>query len=242
MGIHVLTDAKIYVGAYNFSGNFNNIEVPWGRDAVENTAFGATTHTFMSGLGTTKFTASGFTDFGATAIEKIISTYQGAIRPITVSAQGGDAGEIAYFFNALITKLQGVGGNVGAAHGFSLEADLAQYGMLRGTIIEDGKTGRATTAAGTAYQLGAVVAGQSLYGVIHAIAAPGTTIDVIIESDSVEAFNGTPETRITFAQITTSVSYELKVAAGANTDAWYRASWTIAGSGPYNIVVAAAIV
>jgi len=64
------------------------------------------------------------------------------------------------------------------------------------------------------------------------IAASGTTptLDVTIESDDAEGM-ASATTRLTFTQATATTS-EWQELAGAVTDDWWRAAWTIGGGSP----------
>ena len=68
----------------------------------------------------------------------------------------------------------------------------------------------------------------------EALTAPGSTLDVIVESDDNAGFT-TPTTRITFTQVTTTPISYLSSLAGSVTDTYWRMKWTISG-GPYYIV------
>ena len=93
------------------------------------------------------------------------------------------------------------------------------------------------TANGTAYQHGAVSATQKVVGILRMFTAPAgagnNTLNVTVQSDNVENFGGTPETQLTFTQLTqASVAlHEVQAANGAITDTWWRVVLTFAGVG-----------
>jgi hypothetical protein len=99
---------------------------------------------------------------------------------------------------------------------------------VRGVGLHPPGTARTDDGNGTAVQVAATTADQRLYASLHVLSVAGSvpTLDVTIQSDSVEAFNSTPETRLTFTQKTTAgVGEIVRTAKSANTDTWYRAAW-----------------
>lgn len=88
---------------------------------------------------------------------------------------------------------------------------------------------------GTAVQVGAVTAAQSLVTVLGCLDFPAQTtgtFDAKLQSATDSAFT-TPNDRHTFTQITTA-AYELATVAGAITDTWWRLSITgVGGGGTY---------
>ncbi len=149
--------------------------------------------------------------------------------PITVAVTDGADGELAYMFSA---KVQGYEEGATVGEMFTLAANASAGGdkIVRGQIMLP-KVAYTSTANGTAVQIGAVSATQKVYAALHVFSASGTnpTLDVIVESDDVENFGGTPETQITFAQTDVATAV-WSSAAGAITDDWWRASLTIGGT------------
>jgi hypothetical protein len=99
---------------------------------------------------------------------------------------------------------------------------------------------------GTARQIGAVASGKALYAALHVISSSGDgsqTLDVEIESDSADDFTGSETSRITFSQVATSVQSQWGSVDGAITDDWWRAKWTVGGTGSpeFDFVIALGI-
>jgi hypothetical protein len=105
--------------------------------------------------------------------------------------------------------------------------------LVRGSVMHNAAV--TVTADGVAVELGAAGAGDTLYSFLHVTAVAGTnpTLDVIVQSDDVENFGGTPETQLTHPQFTdvNSPSADEQSAEGAVTDTWYRLGFTVAGTG-----------
>lgn len=227
----VLTDAKVYFGGYDLSGDHNSVALAWGAEEVENTTFGDTTRTRTGGLKTAAAEGGGFWNGGADNDQQHFDSIGVVDKPV-MFADSGDAGDAAYFMKAMTASYQ-IGGAVGELLPFDLSA-VATGGtpMVRGTVLYNGTIG--ATANGTAYQVGAVSATQKLYAALFILDDPaGTspTIDVVIESDDASGFaSGT--TRITFAQQTARGAVWATPVSGAITDTYWRAAITVGGTSP----------
>jgi hypothetical protein len=103
--------------------------------------------------------------------------------PISAAAAGGDVGENGFFFKSMLAKYS-IGGSIGDLLKFQCDAEANGSGvqLVRGTIMEDGKTSR-TIAGNTATQvLGAVSATQNVYAVLHLLAFVGTNVTFTVQS------------------------------------------------------------
>ena len=90
---------------------------------------------------------------------------------------------------------------------------------------------RTATANGTARQLGAVAAGQSVYATLHVLATvSGTspTLDVVVASAATDSWPGT--SRITFSRKTAIGPQFATPVDGSITDPWRRVQYTIGGT------------
>ena len=104
---------------------------------------------------------------------------------------------------------------------------------MRGSLIHPGSASRSSSSTGTGRQLGAVVAGKSMYVALHVLSVAGTstpTLTVIVQSDDNAGFT-TPTTRISFTAAT-AVGAQWGSVAGALTDDYWRISYTISGTNP----------
>ena len=228
MGTVVMTDAKAYMGQFDISGDLNKVDVSLSADALEDTAFGATFHTSKPGLRKAKFHQEGFVQFGATTTTvdgRIYSKFAVADVPVSVAAEGGDAGEMALFMKALHSQYN-IGAGVGDLLKFQVDAEASGTGvqLVKGVIMEDGKTSR-TIAGNTATRtLGAVSATQKIYAVLHLLAFSGTNVTFVLKS-AVTDF-ATITDRITFTQNTAVGSEFPTPVAGSITDTFWRVYWT----------------
>ncbi len=228
----VFQNCKLWLAQYDLSAKMNALAIADTPDMLDNTVFGNTAKSRKKGLSAVAANHQGFWDI--TADDAIWNDFDVTNVPMTFGPIGGAEGERAYSFCAQTAEynLEGV---MGELFKFSVKAENAGGNLIRGTILfNDTKT---ATNVETAYNLGAVVAGQKLYGALHVTAASaGDTLDVIIQSDIAENM-ADPTTRITFAQ-KSAVGYEWATpVAGpildvAEADNWWRVSWTIGGVDP----------
>lgn len=229
MATAVVTDAKIYVAQFNLSGDLRATRLEYGAEPQDDTVFGDDTRSMKGGLKTVQLQHEGFWSGGTGNVDDVLWSRIGtADVPVTVSPDGGDAGEVAHFFNALHAKYE-PGASIGEMFRFTVTAH-ATGSLILGTVMRNAT--ETATGNGTGYQLGAVSATQRVYGALHVTSASaGDTLDVIVESDATDTWGGSESTRLTFTQISGgTASSELISAAGAITDTWWRAAWTIAGT------------
>lgn len=241
MASQTLTDAKIYVAQYDWSGDMNSVALEYAAEMQDATTFGQTTRINKGGLKTARLSTEGYWSAGSGEIDPAIFAEIGvADRPVSVTPGSGAAGEAAYLFRT-IRGSYSPGAQIGEMLRFRTEAMAAGgHGLVRGTVLFNGTAG--STSAGTKYQLGAVGATQRLYAALHVLDVSGTspTLDVAIESDA-DASAGSETGRISFTQAT-GVTSEWASVAGAITDTYWRISYTIGGTDPsFTFVLTAGI-
>jgi hypothetical protein len=229
MGQIILSNVKLWVAGYDMSGKLNAIALDDKPDVLDNTTFGCTAKNRKKGLPVVTAALAGF--FEAEETDEYFSNFVLTDVPMTI-APTSILGGPAYSFLSRNTEYNW-GGMVGEMGKFNVKAESVGTKMIRGRILENGSTPRIITAHGTAFNFGVVAEEKNLYGVIHVVnaaKAAGDTLDVIIESDSAEGFDVSPETQISFAQVLGNGggTYEWKTKAGPITDTWWRTSWTVA--------------
>lgn len=226
MAKSVLTNCLIALGGYNLRCSMNQVAVDYQADAPECTTFCNDTHVYAEGgLKTAAISGAGF--FEAEEPDLQLYTRIGAAGvPITV-CKSITPGDVAYFQAAMAMQYN-PNAPIGQVLGFSL-ATAAQDKLYRGTLMEyqSGITGNGT---GTGRQLGAVSADQSIVCCLHVTKADGSTpsLTVIVESDDNAGFTSAT-TRLTMAAAA-DLTAEIKLAAGAITDDYWRLRWTTSGS------------
>jgi hypothetical protein len=239
MAVLAVTDAKIYIGGYNFSGYANEIGLSVVPDLLNSTTFGTGTKKNTPGLNDMSGQIKGFLDYAdidvlvpGVSLDSITFGRIGASAAVFSCAPEGNAeGDVAYGMPAVTGKITPLGGSVGQLLPWEFDVKANGVRLFRGFVAAVGsKTANGNTTVG--FNLGAVGALQRLYANLHVVSAAGTTptLNVIVESDDNSGFT-TPTTRLTFAQVTTTVSAEHKSLLGPITDNWYRMKWTLTGAG-----------
>jgi len=189
---------------------------------------------YVAGLSTWTLTADGFVDFDANQIDAKLGKdglLGATVSPVTVcpTANGGADGEICFFGKGLETNYQILNGAPGELAPFSLSTSGLNKPLVRGTVMVPTATAKTATGNGTGQQLGAVSATQGMYFGLHVLAISGApTFSVVLESAAASNFSGAT-TRITSASYSASTGSEFQTVAGAITDTWWRARWTITG-------------
>jgi hypothetical protein len=225
----ILNNCLCLVAGYDMSGKLNAIALDDTPDELDNTTFGCTAKSRKQGLSLVIATLAGFWE---AAPDLYYSDFTLTNVPMTIAPEPTIGGP-AYSFLSRNTEYQ-FGGTVGEMGKFSMKAQSVGQQLIRGAILENGVTARIATGQGAAFELGTVGAAQYMHGCIHVISAAtavGDTLNVIIESDSAETFDVSPETQLTFTQILGNggAVYEWLIPViGPVTDTWWRCSWTIA--------------
>ena len=224
MGL-LLNDALIALGGNNLSGIMNAVAISYKAAALKDTRFGSTTDINIGGLKNVSISCKGYWD---TSYDAALFGGIGGADVLTASASPTE-GSIAYFLQTLDSEYQ-IGTSVGDNMPFSLTAD-AGGSLIRG-ILGANKTGITAGAAGTGFNLGAVALGQSLWASLHVVSVAGTTPDLTMEiqGDTTNAF-AAPTTVLSFGPASVPGA-QFQSVAGALTETWYRANWSITGTSP----------
>jgi hypothetical protein len=228
----VLTNVRLFVDGRELSGQMNAIGIEYGVDALDATTYGNDTRIHAGGLKTTTMSHQGY---WASADDAHIFPRIGPSAIVTVCPEAALGGSAAYFERVMHSSY-GTGGTVGELLPFSFDAEAAGP-LVQGSVIAPLATVTGN-AAGTAYELGAVPAGKSVYAALHVTAISGGTLTVTIQSDDTSGF-GSPITQVTFTGATVPGA-QLLLTAGAITDTFWRANWTLTG-GSATFIVSAGI-
>lgn len=231
MDKHVLTDQRIFVNGYDLSRDSNAVAINYGADMLETTTFLSDTRVHIGGLKTVQVQIGGFYD-ASTQDNETFADIGISNSPLSICAEGGNVGNIAYFFKALAGNYS-IGGAVGDVLKFELGAGAVGQ-LIRGVVAHNAADTAVTTSGTGAYQnLGAVSSSQKLYAALHVTNSGGSgnqTLNVTIESDDNTGFT-TPTTVLTFAQVGATPSGEFLQLDGPITDVYYRVKYTVAGTG-----------
>jgi hypothetical protein len=232
----LVQEQAVWLGAYNLTTDMHTLGESAEAAPQVATVLGDDTETHEPGLKGYGFAGEGFWKGGANEIDDAL---HGRIRvrnvPFSLALEGTDAGDASRSMLAMLATLE-----MGASVGELLPINFTVAVMdapVQGNVLHAGEL--STNTNGTALNLGAVAAGQSLYGTLHVFSGSGN-FDVIIQSATDEAFTS-PTTRITFAQVlsaTVRASEWATPVSGAITDTWWRMVATVPGTRDFAVTMA----
>lgn len=237
MANFVLTDAVILAHDQDISGSSNKVGLKVMADDKDVTVFGGGGYRLsLGGLKTVSFSVDGYQDSAAGPDAAAFAALGVADRAYTVAA-ANVATQPAYLFQAGEFDYD-LGDAVGNVAPFTAASKgTNSVGVARGQLAKSKGVVSATGALGSGVNLGAGGAGKFLYATLHVFSPIGTTVTVIIQSDTTSGF-GAPTTRATIGPITTlGATFMTRVNATAFTDTWWRmnvsaitGSFTLAGA------------
>lgn len=244
MGKLILLDTRVFAGAADLSGQSNKLELASDIEEKDVTNFrsggakellGGLESVAISGEGQWEAGDPGKVDDQAWASRRVLDAW-------TMAAEGASdlaAGSVMYLAKALRTQFR-ILSAVGDVAPWTASA-VGTWPLVRGVCAHPSGVARTATGSGTAIQVGAVAAGERLYASLHVLSVAGTvtpTITVTVQSASDEAFT-TPTTRLTFDAATAPGGQILRTDGTAITDTWWRVGWTISGTDPSFLFLAA---
>lgn len=223
----VFRDICVYYGGLDLSGELSSLNLEYTAETPDATTLRDTTRRRLPGLISVSSTHNGWYD--STSVDASLFAQVGA-NPLLMSAAvaGAAQGEVSFSWQALTAEYS-PGATVGEVFAYTFNT-MGDSPLARGVVMENGTF--TVTTNGTARQVGAAAATDTIYSSVHVIAASGTTptLDVTVESDDAMGF-GTPVTRLTHPQFTT-VGANQQTLAGPVTDDWWRLVLTIGGGSP----------
>jgi len=230
MASQIWRDCKLFMGAYDLSGDMSAHTLEVKADLPEGTVFGdAARRRVAGGLKTVTSKHEGIWKGGVDGV--LFERVGAALVPVTICPQAGDEGELGFFFNATAATYS-PGATVGELMRFSVDCEGSDGSdLVRGTVGLNGT--KTSTGTGTVFTLGAVGATQKLYAALHVTSISGTatpTFTAKVQS-AVTSF-ATITDQITFGAMTAIGSEMAVPVAGAITDTFWRVSWTISGTNP----------
>ncbi len=238
MAIQVLTQAKLWVDAWDLSGDMNKIAMGYGADLLDATSFaGGGGKARKGGLKSTSLALEGFWSGGTDLVDEVLFNRIGlASVPVTLSPGAGLAGDPAFSFLAGFAQYK-PGANDGDMLAFALDAESSDDALIRGILLRNSV--ETAAASGAAFAQGLVGSGQKLWATLHVLAvAGGGTWTFKVQSDDTGGFPS-PIDRITFAAVTAKGSqWAVPLAGPIASDNQWRANWSVAGGSGNSITFA----
>jgi hypothetical protein len=238
MGEFVLNNVQIFLGQFDFSGTGNSLEMNYGAELVDVTAFNDGARSRLPGFESFDAVLQGFLNDDAKNVdEEIEARHAGAAEAMSVSFGTGAVGDQSYLSSSIIGTYEYGGGDVGSAGTYSIDISNQGTGakLVQGFVLGSGQyTSTTSTAEVDVGNLDVTTLNQTLYSAAHVVSWDGTTTsaDIIVESD--ETGFGSPTTRITHPQFTdvgsSFLTYNAADISGSET--FYRITITLAGASP----------
>ncbi len=231
----VLKDVVCMYGGNDISGDQHTIDLAYSADLQDCTTFGNTARRRLPGLLDVSSSHQGYWDHvdevgpPIDSLDKdLFEKIAAASSLMSFSADGGQIGEVGFTYIPQAAAYN-PGGSIGEVFGFSLEC-VGDDPLVRGEVMEN--QAFTVTVNGTARQLGAVSALQTIYSSIHVTAVVGTTptLDVTVESDDAMGFP-LPTVQMTHPQLTGVGSNQQTIVNTVIADDWWRMVMTITGTG-----------
>jgi hypothetical protein len=247
VAIQVLENIRIFAGGADFTGVSNAVSLEAEHEAKDITTFnsvdagGKLWKEVKAGLAQSKLSGGGFWEAGDTSkVDDTLWAAIGGAGPWTIgSAASANVGSLAYIINGMHSKYT-LFDQVGEVAPWKAEV-AGTWPSPRGVFLHPPGTARTVTGDGTAVEHVAVSASQHVYASLHVLSVSGTdtpTITVVVESDVDDQFDGSETSQISFTAATARGGQVLRT-AGAITDTFYRATWTISGTDPSFLFVVA---
>jgi hypothetical protein len=243
MGKAILTNVRIFAGAVDITGQTNRLEVAAQSEIKNVTTFGsvdpATGQLWqdnLSGLDSASLQVGGFNEAGGGSfVDDDMWANFGGTGPWSILPGTSTDGSLAYLINAVRASYT-LGDAVGEVYPFAAAASSTGP-FARGAVLLNPGTARTATGTGGVVNIGAVPAGRAMRASLHVVSVAGTTptFAAVLQSAALVGF-GSPTTRATFATVNgpagNRTAEYVASAAGPITDAFWRISYTITGTGP----------
>jgi hypothetical protein len=238
MASFVQNNVGLYWGGYSLASDFNAIGLDLAGNPVEDTTYGDSTVSNAQGLSSVTLEGEGYWN---SSTDSVLHTSLGSDDTVvTVTPVDSAVGSRAIFTKLTTAEYNPIaGGTVGEMLAFKVSGQGRGEKAVSGEIMIAPGTAR-TTGASSAVNasIGAVSATQSIYSGLHVLAASGSLV-CTVKSDSSSGFSS-PTDRITHEAFD-AVGAEMKSAAGAITDAYWRVDFTVSGSGSFDFIISLAV-
>jgi len=234
MSAQTLTNAKLWVAGFDWSGDMNALALKYGAELQDKTNFASGGfHERLPGLQFFSFNHEGYWSDGVNAIDDAIFNTVFAAKNTVMTFDPSNAaaeGDICYTGQIDVANYA-PGAKVGEVLKFSVSGDSDGDPLVRGTLMAS----RTVTASGNGpiNQLGAVAAGKKVYAALHVLqGVSGTTPTLAVKVQSAAAVGfASPTDRITFSSAN-APGAQWGSAAGAITDQFWRVNFTVGGTTP----------
>ena len=233
MAVQQISDLSLLDGGYQLAGHAKGVTLAVDVAALDTTPVSTTGWvTLIGGAKTVNVDMTLMADPEAGWDGQTFANLGVADIPRSLCAGSAD-GSVAWLMRGIALSYVPVEGEPAGLAMARITGRSSTGPLARGRLLHPTSVARTSSSVGTGRQLGAVVAGKTLYVALHVLTASGTapTLDVVLQSDDNSGFTS-PTTQVTFSQRTTTGTHAFGSVAGAITDSHWRISYTIAGTTP----------
>ncbi len=239
MSTFVQTDVGTMMGEFNISGDHNAVGLDITVDTGDDTRYGHTARAMKPLMSSWVAAGEGVQDYAAAGLDVVAAPLiatAGTLITLAPEGTGLTDGNLAYSGPSVMAEYVPIQDEVGVLQSFRWRAEGDDKGgIVRGTIMLNAQPG--SSGNGTARQLGAVSATQSVYLALHFIAA-SASITVTLDSDDNSGMSSAT-TQIT-AAAQSAPGTQFLSSAGAVTDDYWRVDFTT-GGGTFDIIAVVGI-
>lgn len=247
MGKQVLVDVRLFAGGVDLSGNSNKVEISDSMEVRNTTNFrSGGARQVLAGLEEVSISGEGQWEASDPTSQpyRPDDAFWASRRveePVTAAADGQSdlaAGSKMYLTSATRSAYKLLG-EVGEVIPWGAEW-AGSWPLARGVCAHPSGVPRTASGTGGAFQVGAPLAGQAIYATLHVLSVAGTaapTLTVSVESAPTNAF-AAPVARAAFVAATAKGGQAVMV-PGPITDQWWRVKWTVSGTTPSFLFLAA---
>ena len=235
----VLTNAAIWYGGYDLTGASNEVTFNAARAEKPVSRFGDTVEATYPGATTVGVEAKGFWDSTLDGPQFTQLTAPSATWPMTVCADGGAAGAIAYGIAGYSFNYSAIEAAWGQSLPYRLRVNPQSGTRLSRGLVMLSKAPRTVNTAGPKTQLGSLSSSQKLIVNAHFFNVDGV-FRIYVRSD-VDSTAGGETDRVTGTDFSDIASEILEV-SGPVTDSWWQVNIFKTSGTSVTVAVCAAIV
>lgn len=252
MSVGVLYQADILLDGVAASTDMNRVRYTLDQDTKEFTSFGDVARRYLAGLTHWKAEGDYYYQTGVNLLVNLLEAEfgtPGSLPSFTPSVLTvGDTkaeGGLVFFSQAAVASAEHDGKDGDQLKGtFKVEpgAGVGNGRSIMGTRLLRNAQGVGTSGTGTPFQIGAVAAGQSVFGALNVIGTTGGAAGTVftIQSAASSGMAGAV-TRLTFAVGTSARTGDWQSLAGAIADTWWQAKWTGFAGTAFTVSISAGI-
>ena len=239
MAVVAQTDARIYIGSFEWTSFTNQAEVGFDVATQDVTTFGSSFTQYVPGLKTMTFNVAGFNDYAGASLDEWTRANVGTRRVCTIANATPATGGAAYVGYGQFDAKRMMNAAVGAVP--TVTAQVGDGYTAEGLLTQISTSTVTATGNSTPQQVGAVASGRTILAAIHVLSVTGTTPSLTCQLASSTTLGGAYTARGSAGAAITAAGDQLITIAApftGSTDGFWRINYTVSGTTPVFTVVA----